>query len=157
MLTSLWGRPNSIAGIIIYNCHNHVIVLYFCLNCDMVVCVCFHRKRAKLQGQFKGMVRGAQKGALSGNKMQRTKKKAWRVYMALWTLNGFSVMVPFIVNRHPETFCVRVFLWAVCQSFRNAGFSYSAFTGGISVSFIIMADTFKMSLSNWKITWHRLV
>uniref|UniRef100_A0A4W6C4P2 Ribosomal RNA processing 12 homolog n=1 Tax=Lates calcarifer TaxID=8187 RepID=A0A4W6C4P2_LATCA len=28
------------------------------------------RKRAKLQGQFKGMVRGAQKGALSGKKME---------------------------------------------------------------------------------------
>ncbi|XP_056147763.1 RRP12-like protein [Lampris incognitus] len=35
-----------------------------------------HRKRAKLQGQFKGMVRGAQKGALSGRKMQRNKRKA---------------------------------------------------------------------------------
>ncbi|XP_071769461.2 RRP12-like protein [Centroberyx gerrardi] len=34
------------------------------------------RKRAKLQGQFKGMVRGAQKGALSGKKMQRNKRKA---------------------------------------------------------------------------------
>ncbi|XP_077437828.1 RRP12-like protein [Vanacampus margaritifer] len=34
------------------------------------------RKRAKLQGQFKGMVRGAQKGALSGRKMQKSKRKA---------------------------------------------------------------------------------
>merc|ERR1712035_110364 len=34
------------------------------------------RKRAKLEGQFKGMVRGAQKGALSGKKMQRRKGKA---------------------------------------------------------------------------------
>uniref|UniRef100_A0A671YG28 Ribosomal RNA processing 12 homolog n=1 Tax=Sparus aurata TaxID=8175 RepID=A0A671YG28_SPAAU len=34
------------------------------------------RKRAKLQGQFKGMVRGAQKGALSGRKMQKRKGKA---------------------------------------------------------------------------------
>ncbi|KAM4608020.1 RRP12-like protein [Polymixia lowei] len=34
------------------------------------------RKRAKLQGQFKGMVRGAQKGAVSGKKMQRNKRKA---------------------------------------------------------------------------------
>ncbi|XP_071336805.1 RRP12-like protein [Trachinotus anak] len=34
------------------------------------------RKRAKLQGQFKGMVRGAQKGALSGKKMQMKKRKA---------------------------------------------------------------------------------
>uniref|UniRef100_A0A3Q3WNJ1 Uncharacterized protein n=1 Tax=Mola mola TaxID=94237 RepID=A0A3Q3WNJ1_MOLML len=34
------------------------------------------RKRAKLQGQFKGMVRGAQKGALSGRKMHRRKGKA---------------------------------------------------------------------------------
>lgn len=34
------------------------------------------RKRAKMQGQFKGMVRGAQKGALSGKKMQKNKKKA---------------------------------------------------------------------------------
>ncbi|XP_069574022.1 RRP12-like protein [Brachyistius frenatus] len=35
-----------------------------------------HRKRAKLQGQFKGMVRGAKKGALSGKKMQKNKRKA---------------------------------------------------------------------------------
>lgn len=34
------------------------------------------RKRAKLQGQFKGMVRGAQKGALSGRKMQKRQGKA---------------------------------------------------------------------------------
>ncbi|XP_029305253.1 RRP12-like protein [Cottoperca gobio] len=34
------------------------------------------RKRAKLQGQFKGMVRGAQKGALSGKKMLKNKRKA---------------------------------------------------------------------------------
>ncbi|XP_062319179.1 RRP12-like protein [Osmerus eperlanus] len=34
------------------------------------------RKRAKMQGQFKGMVRGAQKGALSGKKMQKNKKRA---------------------------------------------------------------------------------
>ncbi|XP_051935458.1 RRP12-like protein isoform X1 [Hippocampus zosterae] len=34
------------------------------------------RKRAKLQGQFKGMVRGAQKGALSGRKMQKSKRRA---------------------------------------------------------------------------------
>ncbi|XP_077469171.1 RRP12-like protein [Stigmatopora argus] len=33
------------------------------------------RKRAKLQGQFKGMVRGAQKGALSGRKMQKSKRR----------------------------------------------------------------------------------
>ncbi|KAJ8014068.1 hypothetical protein DPEC_G00036410 [Dallia pectoralis] len=33
------------------------------------------RKKAKMQGQFKGMVRGAQKGALSGKKMQRNKWK----------------------------------------------------------------------------------
>ncbi|KAM6916699.1 RRP12-like protein [Xenentodon cancila] len=33
------------------------------------------RKRAKLHGQFKGMVRGAQQGALSGKKMQRKKRK----------------------------------------------------------------------------------
>lgn len=32
------------------------------------------RKRAKLQGQFKGMVRGAQKGALSGKKMLKKRK-----------------------------------------------------------------------------------
>ncbi|XP_068448773.1 RRP12-like protein [Clinocottus analis] len=34
------------------------------------------RKRAKLQGQFQGMVRGAQKGALSGKKMQMKKRKS---------------------------------------------------------------------------------
>ncbi|XP_041866150.1 RRP12-like protein [Melanotaenia boesemani] len=34
------------------------------------------RKCAKLHGQFKGMVRGAQKGALSGKKMQAKKRKA---------------------------------------------------------------------------------
>nr|XP_015799764.2 RRP12-like protein [Nothobranchius furzeri] len=33
------------------------------------------RKRARLHGQFKGMVRGAQKGALSGRKMQKKKRK----------------------------------------------------------------------------------
>ncbi|XP_057703940.1 RRP12-like protein [Corythoichthys intestinalis] len=34
------------------------------------------RKRAKLQGQFKGMVRGAQKGALSGRKVHKRKRRA---------------------------------------------------------------------------------
>ncbi|KAK3554266.1 hypothetical protein QTP70_020128 [Hemibagrus guttatus] len=34
------------------------------------------RKKAKLQGQFKGMVRGAKKGALSGKRMQKNKKRA---------------------------------------------------------------------------------
>uniref|UniRef100_A0A8C8H6L8 Ribosomal RNA-processing protein 12-like conserved domain-containing protein n=1 Tax=Oncorhynchus tshawytscha TaxID=74940 RepID=A0A8C8H6L8_ONCTS len=35
-----------------------------------------HRKKAKMQGQFKGMVRGAQKGAQSGKRMQRNKRRA---------------------------------------------------------------------------------
>ncbi|MBN3312286.1 RRP12 protein, partial [Atractosteus spatula] len=34
------------------------------------------RKKAKLQGQFKGLVRGARKGAQSGKRMQRSKRKA---------------------------------------------------------------------------------
>ncbi|XP_034040063.1 RRP12-like protein [Thalassophryne amazonica] len=34
------------------------------------------RKRAKLQGQFKGMVRGVQKGALSGKTLQKRKQKS---------------------------------------------------------------------------------
>lgn len=38
---------------------------------------CVLRKKAKLQGQFKGMVRGAKKGALLGKKMQKAKRKAW--------------------------------------------------------------------------------
>lgn len=33
------------------------------------------RKKAKLQGQFKGMVRGAKKGALAGKRMHKNKKK----------------------------------------------------------------------------------
>ncbi|MBN3295832.1 RRP12 protein, partial [Amia calva] len=43
-----------------------------CSFCLILNCV--HRKKAKLQGQFKGMVRGAQKGAQSGKKMQRKRR-----------------------------------------------------------------------------------
>lgn len=47
------------------------------------VLFCVHRKRAKLHGQFKGMVRGAQKGALSGKKMQKKKRKTWTFFILL--------------------------------------------------------------------------
>lgn len=44
-----------------------------------------HRKKAKLQGQFKGMVRGVKKGALSGKRMQKNKRRAWGIYKHIWT------------------------------------------------------------------------
>lgn len=45
--------------------------LFFYHNLNFI-----HRKKAKLQGQFKGMVRGAKKGALSGKRTLQKKKKA---------------------------------------------------------------------------------
>ena len=40
-----------------------------------LLCVCSTcRKKAKLQGQFKGMVRGAHKGAMAAKRMRKNKK-----------------------------------------------------------------------------------
>lgn len=39
------------------------------------LCCCIHRKKVKLQGQFKGLVKAAQRGTQKGHKLRRKSRR----------------------------------------------------------------------------------